>query len=118
MGGGLVARPLYVFKKVNEYGNIFLLLKTHQKIKRNFNMAISDLIGDFEFNFETKKDIPELFVRSLMLRAECDALKLFIINHLSELTNITEEELNRELKDVTEIAEKEIWTQFASQRGE
>lgn len=71
-----------------------------------------------DFNFETRKDIPELFTRCILLQSENIAHRQFIVNYLPELMGKTEKEITKEIDDLEDFASKELWAQFAVERGE
>lgn len=80
-------------------------------------MSNDDFLKGIEFNFEPLKDIPELFVRCIKLQSENIATNIFLLNYLPDLLNKTEKEIKEEIDDLTDRASKELYAQFAVERG-
>ena len=77
-----------------------------------------DYLKNIEFNFDSKKDIPELFVRYIQAQSEAISLRQFILNYFPDILGKPEKEIAEEIDSMTESAKKELYAQLAVQRGE
>lgn len=81
-------------------------------------MSNDDFLKGIQFNFEPQKDIPELFTRCILLQSENIAYRQLLLNYLPDLLYKTEKDIMKEIDDLTDRASKELWAQFAVERGE
>ncbi len=81
-------------------------------------MSDSDYLKNIQFNFDIKKDVPELFTRTILLQAETISLRKFIADNFSAVLEKTEKQISEEIDALVESAEKELWAQLVVKRGE
>ncbi|MCL6099957.1 MAG: hypothetical protein M1391_15435 [Bacteroidetes bacterium] len=77
-----------------------------------------DYLKNIQFNFDIKKDVPELFTRTILLQAETIGLRKFIADNFSAVLEKTEKQISEEIDALVESAEKELWAQLVAKRGE
>lgn len=77
-----------------------------------------DYLKNIQFNFDIKKDVPELFARTILLQAETIGLRKFIADNFSAVLEKTEKQISEEIGDLVESVEKELWAQLVAKRGE